>query len=220
MPTKHRKPAAAAKATPAPIPVVEKVMAITADEQAIAARVAAESREWETIGEESVLDYSLGRDAFEFPPPAKAKYQAKEFSFRWIVRTTKRMDEVRNKPVPFRWWICNSTNTPFLEGFFDPVLGCVCREDQMLVFKPWWMRDKEKAYKEGLAAQQDQRAMVNKDGQPTDSGIQWRAGKRSIDGEAMGHEVRGADVVMADESILDERAGVRHSEAGSLEITE
>ena len=218
MPTKNkRKPAERAPVQPAEEKVIR---AITPDEQAIASRVAAESREWETIGEDSVLDYSLGRDAFELPPPAKAKYQAKQFSFRWIVRETKRMDEMRNKAVPFKWWICNSTNTPFLEGYFDPVLGCVCREDQILVFKPWWMRDKEKAYKEGLAAQQDQTAMVNKNGQSTDSGIEWRAGKRSIDGREMGHEVRGADVVMADESIMDERAGIRHSSANDLVIEE
>jgi hypothetical protein len=136
------------------------------------------------------------------------------------VRDPKRMDEMRNKPAPFKWWVCNSTNTPFLEGFFDPVLGCVCREDQMLMFKPWWMRDKEVAWKRGLADTQDKSgSVVNKDGQMQD-GIEWRAGKRSIEGRELGHEVRGADVIMADEGILDERAGIRHSDAGNLEIEE
>ena len=204
--------------TPAQQPITE-LRAITPDEQAIAARVAAETDEWQTIGEDSTLDYNLGRDVFELPPPAKAKQLAQEFSFRWILREPKRLDEIRNKPVPFRWWICNSTNTPFLAGFFDPVLGCVCREDQMLCFKPWWMRDKEVAWKRGLADNQDKSGdILNKNGQFND-GIEWKAGKRSIERPELGHEVRGADVVMADEGVLDERAGVRNSDV-SLEIDE
>lgn len=183
---------------------------ITSEEQAIAARVAGDLGDWGTFGEDSVLDYNLGRDIFELPAPAKKKQDNKEFAFRWITRTTERMDQVRNKPIPFRWWICNRVNTPFLDGHFDPVLGCVSREDQMLVFKPWWMRDKEVSHKRGLADAQDQSGhLLNKDGQK-DNGIEWQAGKRSIDGREMGHEVRGADIVMADESAMDERAGIHH----------
>lgn len=199
---------------------VSTVKPITPEEQAIAARVVAESDDWQTIGEDSTLDFSLGRDVFEFPPPAKAKLNGKEFSFRWILRDPKRLDEVRNKPVPFKWWICNSTNTPFLEGYFDPVLGCVCREDQMLMFKPWWMRDKEWNYKGGLADSQDKGGeLLGKNGRFND-GIEWRASKRSIDRPEMGTEVRGGDIVMADEGMMDERAGIRHSEANDLVIEE
>jgi hypothetical protein len=192
---------------------VEDVKPITAEEQAIAARVAGDLGDWGDFGEDSVIDYNLGRDIFELPPPAKKKQDAREFAFRWIERTPKRLDQVRNKPVPFRWWICNRTNTPFLDGHFDPVLGCVSREDQMLVFKPWWMRDKEVLYKRYLADSQDQSGnLLGKNGKKSESGTKWLAGKRSEDGDdAMQHEIRGADVVMADEQVMDEKSGIRHS---------
>jgi hypothetical protein len=180
----------------------------------------AEGSDWQSLGEDSIVDFSFGRDMFEIPPPAKEKQNAKEFAFRWVLRDPKRLDEMRNKPVPFRWWICNSTNTPFLKDFLDPVLGCVSREDQMLMFKPWWMRDKEWAYKRGLADAQDESGnLLAKDGQMQgETGIEWKAGKRSITGKELGHEVRGGDVLMADEAILDERAGIRHSAASESDL--
>lgn len=125
--------------------VVPEIRPITAEEQAIAARVAADSsREWETIGEDSAIDYSLGRDLFELPPPAKKEQEEKRYAFSWIERTQRQIDKIRSKPIPLKWWICNSTNTPFLKGYFDPVLGGVTREDMILVFKPWWMRTKQR----------------------------------------------------------------------------
>ena len=92
----------------------------------------------------------------------------------------------------------------------------------MLVFKPWWMRDKEVDYKRGLADNQDKSGnLLNKDGEMvSDTGIQFKAGKRSILGGEMGTEVRGADIVMADEGMLDERAGIRHSSDTSDLIVE
>lgn len=202
----------------APARPIDEVKPITPEEQAIAARVGAEADDWKTITEDSALDYDLGRDVFELPPPAKAKQNKKEFAFRWILRDPKRLDEMRSKPAPFKWWICNSTNTPFLSGFFDPVLGCVCREDQMLMFKPWWMRDKEWAHKRGLADSLDKSGeLTGKNGQFND-GIGWEAGKRSIDRPELGLEVRGGDVVMADEGMMDERAGIRHSEASDNDL--
>lgn len=192
---------------------VQEFKPITAEEQAIAARVSGDLGDWGTFGEDSVLDYSLGRDIFALPEPAKKKQDNKEFAFRWITRTTERLDQIRNKAVPFKWWICNRVNTPFLEGYFDPVLGCVSCEDQMLVFKPWWMRDKEVAYKRGLADAQDHSGhLLNKDGQMRD-GVEFQAGKRTLDGRDLGRrEVRGDDMIMADEGVMDERAGVRHEE--------
>lgn len=140
------KPVSPARPEKAPTPdTVPEIRPITAEEQAIAARVAADSnREWETIGEDSAIDYSLGRDLFELPPPAKKEQDEKRYAFRWIVRTQARIDEIRSKPVPLKWWMCNSTNTPFLKGYFDPILGGITREDQILVFKPWWMHAKQR----------------------------------------------------------------------------
>jgi hypothetical protein len=141
---KKRHHSVATKKEPSP-DVVQEIRPITAEEQAIAARIAADSdREWETIGEDSVIDYSLGRDLFELPPPALKQQIEKHYAFRWIERTQRRIDEIRSKPIPLKWWICNSTNTPFLKGYFDPVLGGVTREDQILVFKPWWMHAKQR----------------------------------------------------------------------------
>lgn len=125
---------------------------LTSEEQAIAARVAADSdREWETITEDSVLDYSLGRWAFELPPEAVKLQCEHRFAFRWITRTKERIDEIRTKQPPARWWICNRANTPFLAHLCDPVLGAVVREDQILVFQPWWMREKMRAIVQGIA---------------------------------------------------------------------
>jgi len=143
---KAAKAADSAEPKTAPVKPEKMMKPFTAEEQAIAARVAADStREWEVIGEDSAIDYSLGRDMFELPPPAKKEQEEKHFAFRWVHRTQARIDEIRSKPIPFKWWICNSTNTPFLKGYFDPVLGGVCREDQILMFRPWWMHEKQKA---------------------------------------------------------------------------
>lgn len=171
---------------------------ITPEEQAIAARVMNEGSEWQEFGEDSLVDFEFGRDMFELPAPAKKKQDNHEFAFRWLTRDPKRLDAIRNKPVPFRWWICNSTNTPFLEGFFDPVLGCVSREDQMLMFKPYWMRDAEWKYKRGLADAQDASGdILKKNDQMATDTVQWKAGKRSgLSLDEMKHEIRGGDVVM------------------------
>ncbi len=192
--------------------VHEGVRPITPEEQAIAARVMAEGSEWQELGEDSIVDFKFGKDIFELPEPAKKKVDSKEFAFRWIKRDPHRVDEMRTRDVPYRWWICNSTNTPFLQKFLDPVLGCVCREDQMLMFKPWWMRDAEWKIKRGLAdALDDSGNLLNRDGQIIDpeTGMEWRAGKRSMMGKEMNLEVRGGDVIMADEAVLDQRAGRR-----------
>jgi hypothetical protein len=124
---------------------------LTSEETAIVNRVMAEKDDWKSIKESDVDDFQLANDPFELPEPAKAMKKKRKFAFRWITRTTERMDELRNKPAPFKWWVCNAVNTPFLEGFFDPVLRCVCKMDQMLVFKPYWMFVKEQEFKQGMA---------------------------------------------------------------------
>lgn len=207
------------KAKPKPVeekketaPVFEGVRPITPEEQAIAARVMASNPEWQPLGEDSLVDFNFGRDMFELPPPAKKKQDNREFAFRWVKRTPERIDQLRNRPDPFRWEICNRTNTPYLNRYVDPVTGGVVREDLILMYKPWYLRDKEWAYKRGLADAQDASGMLlNRDGRMEgETGIEWKAGKRSILSGELGHEVRGGDVVMADEEILDERAGIRH----------
>jgi len=163
--------------------LVEAPAALTAEEQAIAARVAGENQDWKTITEESALDYSLGRDLFELPEPAKKAFADKKFTFRWIERAPRRLDEIRNKAVPYKWWVCNSTNTPFLAKFLDPILGCVCREDQMLMFQPYWMKIKrdeiQKRQNEGVKDVR-QKGGDRGDGLSMVTGKEIKAGDRPI----------------------------------------
>lgn len=189
----------------------QDIKPITAEEQAIAARVTSETMDWQTITEEDVEDYSLSKDPFELPPPAMEKQEKKEFFFRWITRSQQRLDEMRSKQAPFRYWICNSTNTPFLKGYFDPVLGCVAREDQMLVFKPYWMHVKERLHKEGLAKALDQAGDITAKHGQSDGGYEWKAGIRSIEGGQIGSEIRGSDVILGDVSEYEKGGGFASS---------
>ena len=173
---------------------------ITADEQAIAARVAADStRDWETIGEDSAIDYTLGRDKFELPPEAKKAQNERRFAFRWVARIPARIDAIRNAEVPEKWWVCNSTNTPFLTQYLDPVLGCICREDQILMFQPWWMRDKRKKILDQVTFDKS-RDITRLNGQGK-AGASFVAGTRSVGGSepSLRQEVGGGDNIVFDE---------------------
>jgi hypothetical protein len=120
---------------------------LTPDEAAIITRVQAESKDWRDVKESDVEDFSLADDPLALPEAAKKMRQKKKFAFRWIERKPERMDVMRTKEIPFKWWVCNAVNTPFLKDSLDPVLGCVCKMDQMLVFKPYWMFVKEQDFK-------------------------------------------------------------------------
>lgn len=192
---------------------------LTPDELAIFHRVASEDKDWETIGEKSVVDFSLSRDPFELPPPAKQKVAEKKMAFRWITRNPARIDTVRNQPVPLRWWLCNSTNTPFLQKHIDPILGCVCILDQVLVFKPWWMHEKEMALYRQMADNHDQgRSLLAMDGEVRETARGGEAefiakSRMSSDSRSSGrHEVRGGDIVEADEATIDAAMGITHGE--------
>jgi len=131
----------------APVETAESRTVLTSNEAAIAARVLAERDDWKSVKESDIGDFKMADDPFALPGPAKEMKAEKQFAFRWISRTPERMDEMRTKDIPFKWWVCNEVNTPFLKGHFDPVLGCVSKLDQMLVFKPYWMYEKEQAFK-------------------------------------------------------------------------
>jgi len=173
---------------------------ITAEEQAIAARVAADStRDWETIGESSAVDYSLGKDKFELPPEAKKAQEDHKYAFRWVARLPARIDTLRNAEVPEKWWVCNSTNTPFLQQYLDPVLGCICREDQILMFQPWWMRDKRKKILDEVTFDKG-RDITRLHGQGK-GGSSFVAGTRTVGGSepTLRPEIGGGDNVIFDE---------------------
>jgi hypothetical protein len=192
---------------------IKITQSLTPEETAIFNRVAADQDDWRMIDPRDVLDFSLAEDPFKLPPPALREKEAKNFAFRWITRDPKRLDQIRSKAIPFKWWICNRTNTPFLEEYIDRTLGCVCREDQMLVFKPYWMFEKEQAFKRGLADAKDASGnIMSRDGMVQD-GIEMSAGKRSMGGgREMRQEVKSGDVIFGEQDI--------DSATGSFEMAE
>ena len=217
---KFEKPVEEAKVVPGP-------KNLTPEELAIYGRVMAESDEWKTITEEESNDFSLSRDPFELPDPAKKLRDDKQFAFRWITRSSARLDEIRNKPIPFRWWVVNS-NQPvggLFKPFIDPNNGCVSREDQMLVFKPYWMFEKELDHKRRLADAWDQgSSLESKDGQKRkggrDSDVEITAGKRKgTDTKQLRQEVKGSDVEFRGEEEVDIDAGRSFSAASESDLT-
>jgi hypothetical protein len=128
---------------------------VTAEEAAIMARITAEDSGWkEIISEEAMNDFSLSDDPYALPEPAKKKEDQRKYKFRWIEKKPRRIDFIRNLDIPKRWWLCNSTNTPFLKGFFDPIHGGVQKLDQILVFKPWSHHIAQKKLNDQLKAAQ------------------------------------------------------------------
>jgi hypothetical protein len=137
---------------------------LTPEEKAIYQRVESEDRSWEQtldIGAD-INDFSLSADPFELPEPAKKLREKKEFAFRWVTRSTARLDELKSKPETLRWWPVNRTQprSGMFDKFIDPNYGCVSREDQMLVFKPWSLFEKERAYKNRIADSQSNSASI------------------------------------------------------------
>ncbi len=189
-----------------------KTSVLTPDEMAIFHRVQAETQDWKTITEGDVEVFSLGDDPFLPPPEALARERAREFKFRWITRSPQRLDQVRNLRVPLRWWVCNSTNTPFLSKHIDPVTGSVNREDQMLVFKPWWMFEKERGYKNELADRSTNSGEIMSRDKQSRDGVHMSAGVRTLEQEPMRFEVKGGDIIMGDQESLDRADGGRLSE--------
>ena len=166
--------------TEKPVSAVEpdmRLRPLTADEQAIAARVAATDNDWQTITEESLGDFSLMSDPYPLPKEAQEAMDRKLFAFRFIAKTPDRIDEVRNAQVPMRWWICNRDTTPFLAKYCDPVHGAIQVKDQILVFKPYWMFEKHQAAKMDIANMRDQAGdLKNKAGFEQDGKVEWKTG--------------------------------------------
>lgn len=174
----------------------KNTQALTPEEMAIFQRVKSEADDWKTITEESVDDYSLMEDPFKLPDEIKEFENKRQFKFRWIERKSERLDEIRSAKVPNKWWIVNADSFPDLESLCDPVLGCISRLDQMLVFKPWWMHEKRMQLLDELNAAQDRSGTVEaKDGENRD-GVKFIAGKRSPDNpETMRGEVKAGDKI-------------------------
>lgn len=186
---------------------------LTPEEHAIYQRVMAESDEWRTLSEGDMEEFSLSESIFKLPPEAIAKERLKEMKFRWITRSRERVDQIRAKPVPLKWYICNRSQTPFLSKYVDPTTGSVNREDQMLVFKPWWMWERELAIKRDLADSRDRSGDIKSRDGVSRSGVHMSAGVRDIDSqEKFRAEISGDDIVMGDEAAIDRSRGISHGE--------
>lgn len=185
----------------------KKTQALTPEERAIFQRVKNESKDWETITEESVDDYSLMEDPFILPDEVKEFETKRQFKFRWIERKSERLDEIRSAKVPNKWWIVNVDTFPTLESLCDPILGCISRLDQMLVFKPWWMHEKRMQLLDELNTAQDRSGTLEgKDGETRD-GVQFMAGKRSPDEPTpLRGEVKAGDKIEYEETGQDDRS--------------
>ncbi len=195
--------------TPEPASVDEKQSVIvtqnmTAGEAAIANAVSAQDDSWQTITEESVLDYKEGKDTFELPEPALKLEEAKQFKFRFITRTPERVQQMKNKEAPFAWWPVNRVQPAgkAFDRFIDST-GCVPREDQLLVFKPWWMWEKERAWDQGMADNVDESGDLTRKEGTSKGGLEHRAGKRAEGDKAMVFEISAADEIVSDEASWD-----------------
>ena len=201
--------------------------ALTSDESALFHRVQNERDDWKDIGEDSVLDYSLSEDPMKLPDAAAQQEAEKKFKFRWIERNPRRLDVERSKQPPFKWWICNATNTPFLLNDIDPVLGCVCKLDQMLLFKPWWMHEREMAIELAKTDAYTKGDILSRSGERREWG-DFQAYKESGDGEQGSPITRngservklgGSDIVFADEAAIDKSLGINTPTVSADDMT-
>jgi hypothetical protein len=120
---------------------IDQNATLTPEMQGIAERVAGQDTDWFSIGEESMNDFSMTINPFDLSPnyPEAAQLQAdQKYAFRWCERVVKRVDELtRSVNPPLRWAIVNNNALPEMKRHIDPMLGCVCNLDQILLFKPW-----------------------------------------------------------------------------------
>ena len=145
---------------------------LTSEEKALADRLTSKADSaWETITEESMIDYSLSNDPYPLPKEAKKLQKEKKYAFKWFLADKRRVDEVRHLEVPERWEPCNRNNTPFLAKHCDTIHGGIQHKDQILMYKPYWMHRKFKDSQLGHAEVKGMAgAIENKDGEQHDWG--------------------------------------------------
>lgn len=113
---------------------------ITPEQQAIAARVAAQTNDdgWLHLREDELNDFSLQKNMFDLPPEAQKLQDEKRYAFRFCERTPSRVDQLtRGLVPPLRWGVANKVQLPELAHLVDPVTGGICVGGQILLFKPW-----------------------------------------------------------------------------------
>ena len=111
---------------------------LTPEQQAIADRDDLQDKSWHTITEDELNDFSLMTNAFDLPEAAARLQRNKIYAFSWRTRTPERIDELtRSVNPPLRWGLVTRTTIPELKDLIDPMLGCIPRLDQVLMYKPW-----------------------------------------------------------------------------------
>lgn len=200
---------------------MKKPANLTQEEAALFERVKAEGqdREWERVTEEDAVDFKLAQDPMKLPEFAEKLNNQKEYAFRWIERKKERVDEIRSMPIPQKWWIVNASTIPSSENDLDPVLGCICKYDQLLVFKPYWMYVKEKQMEErDIEEKAAAGELASKHHAPVDeTGSEFLAGKEyKITGtdDVQWHETDTDQVADSDTAVLGEATAFEEGDDG------
>lgn len=183
--TKKRKRSTKPKAT---TETQAATPAVTSEEAAVIARSESESTDWFGITEGDLHDFSLMEDPLKLPKPCQKLQNEKVFAFRWCERTAKRVDQLtRSVSPPLRWAIVNLTTAESvglpartiaeIEEYFDTILCCVPRLDQMLLFKPWSHHVIVQQAKRDLAENLDRSGTLKSQEAKSDESYQFLSGK-------------------------------------------
>ena len=120
------------------MPTKLKTTNLTPDQRAIADRAELQDKSWHTIREDELNDFSLMTNALDLPEAAARLQNNKIYAFCWRTRTPERIDELtRSVNPPLRWGLVTRTTISELQDLIDPMLGCIPRLDQVLMYKPW-----------------------------------------------------------------------------------
>lgn len=146
------------EATPEVKPVVKEEVpqsqpvnrTLTAEEAALKSILEEKDDSWLGLTDKDIEDFSLAEDPFKLPKEAKKLQDEKKYAFRWCENKIKRVMELRNLEVPFRWSIANGLNTPELARYVDGVTGGIHNRDQILLYKPFDMHMKAQSLKNAL----------------------------------------------------------------------
>ena len=133
-------------------PVIQRTL--TAEEAALASVAQSENVEWLGLTDADIEDYSLSQDPYPLPKEAKELQDRKVKTFRWCERKIERVNELRNAPRPWKWWIANATTCPELSKHCDTITGGIHMRDQILLVKSYSDAQRVKAYKDELVESQ------------------------------------------------------------------
>ena len=189
---------------------------LTSEERAIAERVKSQDTDWFTIDEGDMNDFSLMVNPFDLLPEAAKLQNEKQYAFRYCERIPARIDELtRSVSPPLRWALVTRDSLPVMSKYVDDILGCVCKLDQALLFKPWAHHAMVKAAKQDLANVVDQTGSLK--------GAKHQIQSKGEDIEAFEgkeHKISSSDEVVADEAAMDQVLGVDEdrTELGDLVI--